>query len=152
MIQFDTNTGYWFIGADQTQVFSAITAGLIPVSDPGYQQWSQTFETGQVDTIQTIQKFLTQQGVPPYLPITQLQMRRTLRAAGLLPQVQAAIQQADPDTQDAWNYAQTISILDPIITTLSTALNIPWAQVIQLFKQAAVIPEPTQSVTVPSTG
>jgi hypothetical protein len=75
----------------------------------------------------------------PVVPqsITQLQMRRALRAANLFDQVQAAINAASPDTQDAWNYASPIDRNDPILIALAVQLGLSTAQVDQLFIQAA---------------
>lgn len=56
--------------------------------------------------------------------VTPLQMRMALRQTGVLPQVQAYVAQQTPDVQDAWNYASTFPITDPMIVAAAKALNV----------------------------
>jgi hypothetical protein len=68
--------------------------------------------------------------------VTQLQARRALRAAGLLPQVEAAIAAADDDTQDAWRYAQVIERNHPALTAIAAQLGLTEPQMDDLFRAA----------------
>lgn len=136
----DPRSGYWFVGGDTSQLYSAAAASYVPAPDANYQSWIAAGHTpGQVPTETVLWNYLTEVEVPPYKPITQVQMRAVLRNANLLDQVQSAIAAAPVATQDQWNYAPTISILHPLITQLATQLNLPWTQVQQLFIQAAQI-------------
>jgi hypothetical protein len=71
--------------------------------------------------------------------VTPRQARLALNAAGLLAQVNTAINAADQATQIAWNYASEIRRTDPLITTLGTTLNLTSAQIDALFQQASLL-------------
>lgn len=77
--------------------------------------------------------------VPAPLSITPLQARRALRAAGLLDAVNGAVALADPDTQDAWEYAIEVRRDNPIIAGMAAALGLTDAQLDDLFRTAATL-------------
>lgn len=70
---------------------------------------------------------------------TPFQGRVALSNAGLLAQVEAAIQSADDKTKIAWEYAILWERMSPMILSLSSALGLSETQVDDLFKQAAEI-------------
>jgi hypothetical protein len=85
---------------------------------------------------------LTGLTIAPYVmpvpsAVTPLQARRALRAAGYLAQVEAAIAEADDDTQDAWRYAQQIERAHPFLTAIAAQLGLTEAQMDDLFRAAA---------------
>jgi hypothetical protein len=71
--------------------------------------------------------------------VTPLQARRALRQAGLLAAVEAAVAQADDDTQDAWQYALSIERSNPIIAALAAQLDMTDEQIDDLFRLAATL-------------
>jgi hypothetical protein len=82
---------------------------------------------------------------PPPAPtvpqvVSPKQARIALLNAGLLDQVQAAVDAAGGATKIAWEYATEISRTDPLIETLAQSLQLTDAQVDQLFTAAAQIP------------
>ena len=77
--------------------------------------------------------------VPPAVSVTPRQARLALNAAGLLPQVEAAVAAADKATQITWEFASTISRDDPLINTLASALGLSTAQIDALFAMAATL-------------
>jgi hypothetical protein len=81
---------------------------------------------------------------PPQIPsiVTMRQARLALLQAGLLDQVQAALEAIpDPVARQAalieWEYGMTVDRNLPLITTLSATLNLTSAQVDQLFIAAS---------------
>lgn len=81
--------------------------------------------------------------VPPVPPkvtkVTPRQARLALLAAGLLPQVQAAVDAANGATKITWEYASEIDRNDPLIATLGLALGLTDAQIDALFETAATL-------------
>jgi hypothetical protein len=72
------------------------------------------------------------------LTVTPLQARRALRAAGLLPTVNAWVAaQADEDIKDAWEYASIIERNGPLTTGAALALGLTDAQLDGLFLAAS---------------
>jgi hypothetical protein len=76
---------------------------------------------------------------PPPVPrsVTPLQARRALRAAGLMPAVEAALAEADDDARDAWEYAIEVRRDDPLLAALAAQVGLTTAQVDDLFRDAA---------------
>jgi hypothetical protein len=70
---------------------------------------------------------------------TPFQGRVALSDAGLLANVETAIAAADEKTKVAWEYALEWKRNSPMITSLSTALNMADTQVDDLFKAASQI-------------
>lgn len=70
-------------------------------------------------------------------PVTALQARRAMRAAGLYAQVLAAVNASpDPDVKDSWEYATIWHRDARWIAALGTSLNLTSAQIDALFRQA----------------
>ena len=76
---------------------------------------------------------------PPPVPqaITPLQVRRALRAAGLLDAVQALVAQAHPEVLEKWEYALEIPRDDPDLAALAQQMGLTPAMVDDLFRDAA---------------
>ena len=70
---------------------------------------------------------------------SRFQAKAALHLAGLLPQVEAAIAQADPLTQMAWAEAVEYSRHSPAILTLAGVLELTDEQVDDLFRTAMQI-------------
>lgn len=68
--------------------------------------------------------------------VTPRQARLALLAAGLLDQVQTAVDAAGGATKIAWEYATEISRDDPLISDIGAALGIGSDQIDALFAQA----------------
>lgn len=76
---------------------------------------------------------------PPPIPqtVTPRQARLALLDAGLLDQVQAAIDAAGGSTQITWEYATEINRSDALVVQIGASLNLTDAQIDALFTQAA---------------
>jgi hypothetical protein len=68
--------------------------------------------------------------------VTPRQARLALLAAGLLDQVQAAVDAAGGATKITWEYATVIDRNDPMITGIGQALGLTPAQIDNLFANA----------------
>lgn len=71
--------------------------------------------------------------------VTPRQARLALLAAGLLDQVETAVNQAGGAVKITWDYATEINRNDPLITTLGKTLNLTDTQIDNLFTQAATL-------------
>lgn len=65
------------------------------------------------------------------------QARLALLAAGLLDQVEAAVNAAGGATKVSWDYATQINRTDPLIMTIGASLSLTQDQIDTLFKFAA---------------
>lgn len=75
--------------------------------------------------------------MPGPMGCSPLQARRALTAAGLRDSIESFIKAQDQDTQDAWQYAQTILRTDALLNAATEKLGMSQEQVDQLFKMAA---------------
>jgi len=75
----------------------------------------------------------------PVIPqsVTMRQARLALHAAGLLDDVEAAVQAADKATQIEWEYAQTVERNWPTLALLAGALGLTDETLDSLFSAAA---------------
>lgn len=71
--------------------------------------------------------------------VSRFQARAALHLAGLLPQVEAAVNAADPMVQIAWADAQEFRRSSPTIAALAVALELDDETLDQLFRDAAQI-------------
>lgn len=71
--------------------------------------------------------------------VTMRQARLVLLQAGLLPQIEAAVQQAGAAAQIEWEYATELRRDHPLTQSLSTALGLTEQQLDELFTQAAAL-------------
>lgn len=71
--------------------------------------------------------------------VSRFQARAALLAAGLLPQVEAAVAAADPVTQMAWADAIEFRRNSPTIAALASAIGLTDTQLDDLFTAAAQI-------------
>jgi hypothetical protein len=77
---------------------------------------------------------------PPVVTrVTPRQARLALLAAGLLPQVEAAVKAAGGATQITWEYATEIDRNSELINTLGTQLGLTAFAIDYLFNQAATL-------------
>jgi hypothetical protein len=76
---------------------------------------------------------------PVELSVTPRQARLALLQAGLLDQVQAAVDAAGGATKITWEYALEIKRTDPMITAIGSALNLTPEQIDNLFQLAATL-------------
>ena len=78
---------------------------------------------------------------PPTPPVPQavypLQIRKALRAAGLMGRVKAILAQSSEDIQEAWEYASIITRDNPMLMGAAQALGMSSEQVDALFREAA---------------
>lgn len=77
--------------------------------------------------------------VSPTAVVSRFQAKAALLGAGLLPQVQAMIDAADPATRLAWNEVIEFRRDSPLLNTLATALGLDSAALDQLFVAASKI-------------
>lgn len=73
----------------------------------------------------------------PVLAVSPVQIRRALRQAGLYGAVSAFVAAADPDVQDAWEYATEIDRRSPLIAGAAEALGKSEAEIDDLFRLAS---------------
>lgn len=66
-----------------------------------------------------------------------LQIRKALRAAGLMGQVKAILTQSGEDVQEAWEYASIITRDNAMLQGAAQALGLTSEQVDTLFREAA---------------
>lgn len=72
--------------------------------------------------------------------VSMFQARTALRRAGLLAAVEAAVAaSADPEIQDAWEYATEFPRTSPTLAALAAQIGLTDAQVDDLFRVAATI-------------
>lgn len=71
--------------------------------------------------------------------VTPRQARLALLAAGLLDQVQAAVDATGGATKITWEYASAFDRNDPLITSIGASLNLTPSQIDALFASAAVL-------------
>jgi hypothetical protein len=76
-------------------------------------------------------------GVPA--SVTNAQLRRALRAQGLLDQVDAAIQQIGGDALIQWQYGNPFMRFDPLVVQIGAALGKSETDIDNLFKAAAAL-------------
>jgi len=74
-----------------------------------------------------------------HMIVTPFQGRMALIDAGLMAQVQAAVDAADEKTKTAWEYAVEWKRMSPMIEALSSALGMSETQVDDLFRAAQSI-------------
>lgn len=78
-------------------------------------------------------------GQPVPEVVSRFQARAALHHAGLLPQAEAAVADADPITRIAWQDAQEWRRDSPTIASIAAALGLTSEQVDDLFRAAAQI-------------
>ena len=76
---------------------------------------------------------------PPVVPdeITKLQLVRALRDLGLWSAIKSALESADTDTKEDWDFATTIPRNDPLITPFTGSLGISEEETDAVFIAAA---------------
>jgi hypothetical protein len=88
---------------------------------------------------------LERNGVPveivPPIPasVSPLQARKALRQAGVLALVAAALEAADEETQEAWEYATEIRRDNPLVCGVASSVGMTHAQVDDLFRLAGTL-------------
>lgn len=110
----------------------AVPAGKVAVGAPSY-----SLTAGAVVESYNVQDVLPV--IVPPLQVTPRQARLALLAAGLLSQVEAAVNAAGGATQITWNYATVIDRRDPMIASIATGLNLTAKQVDDLFAAASAL-------------
>lgn len=89
------------------------------------------------DAVPELAAFLDAARNPLPVNITPLQLRRALNTMGIRPQVESYVAQASQDVKDAWDYASTIEITDPLLVTAAQLLRVDLPG---LFRLAATFP------------
>ncbi len=112
---------------------------IVDAADPS--TWVISFAPGateqqQLDAQAIVDAFDPQAPLVP-VSVTPLQARRALRAAGILAAVTAAIDLADDDTKDAWEYAIEIRRDNVALNTVATGLGMTAQDIDALFIAAA---------------
>lgn len=78
---------------------------------------------------------------PPPSPVPHavypLQIRKALRAAGLMASVKAILAQSSDEVNEAWEYASVITRDNPMLLGAAQALGLSSEQVDTLFREAA---------------
>lgn len=95
---------------------------------------------GPLPTAEQIETWTAEYEAQANVPetVTPLQARRALRAAGLLPTVNAWVaSQPDEDIKDAWEFASVIERYGPLTLGAAAALGLSEAQLDALFIAAA---------------
>jgi hypothetical protein len=77
--------------------------------------------------------------VPVPESVTPLQARKALRSAGLLPQVQEAMDAAGDEAQDEWEYALEVRRDNPLLISVATDLGLDSEGIDDLFRAAVLL-------------
>lgn len=129
---------YWYVGGDTARAFSTVTLSYVPSDDPSFSAWlADGSIASAVASEDDLFQVLEDAGVPPYAPVTPRQARLALLAAGLLDQVESAVNTAGGATKLTWDYATQVRRKDPLITQIGASLNLTAAQIDALFVYAA---------------
>jgi hypothetical protein len=102
-------------------------------------RWYLDGERIEITGLGPVPQGATQTPPDPAVPfaVTPLQARRALLAAGLLDEVNAAVQLASVDAKLAWEYATEIRRNDPLIAAVAADLEMDDEQIDALFIAAA---------------
>lgn len=117
-----------------------IPDGAIQLTD---EQWLDLCENQHYRRL--VNGVITEYSPPPPAPVvpqsvSPRQAKLALLSAGLLDQVEAAIESADRATQINWASASEFKRTDPVLLSIGTALNLTSEQIDDLFVTAAGIP------------
>jgi hypothetical protein len=63
---FDPTDGYWFVGNDQSKVYSSARTGYVSVSDSTYKDWASQHATPTVQSAQDLLNVLINRWLPLY--------------------------------------------------------------------------------------
>ena len=127
-----------WINFEQT-VLLMTEGGQSTVIEPGHPQWEAMAQA------EGIEPFVPQPAPDPLeveragMVVSRFQARAALHLAGLLPQVEAALAQADPLAQIAWADAQEFRRNSPTIAALAGAVGLDDAAIDALFRAARTI-------------
>lgn len=98
----------------------------------------QSFTTAPIDSEDPkVLAFLTPNPVPQ--SVSACQARLALNAAGLLNEVNTAVNAAGGATLITWEYATTINRTDPLIASVGTSMGLTSAAIDALFVEAAAL-------------
>lgn len=135
-------------GLDKATAIELQGLGWLPVveSKPDYDPATERLvgptsvligDTVPVDSSEVVAVWVAVAYTPPVpQSVTPLQARRALRAAGLLPTVEAWVANADDDTKDAWAVANVIDRDGAIIKKAARVLGLSDKQLDGLFSAA----------------
>jgi hypothetical protein len=143
MIGYIPSNWYWVIAGDTARTWSSATKTYVFSTDEAYAAWCAAGgEATTIDSEADLADVFRAQypaGWPRLVPlsVTPLQMRKALRAAGLIDTVTNYVATLDDDSKDAWEYATEIERGNAIIAAGATALNMTSGQVDDLFRAAA---------------
>lgn len=132
---YNPSDWYWFVGGDQTQVFSSARNIFVPVTDSQFVAWASA--PSQIDTLDNLKAVLTDAGVPPYKPVSPAKARIVLAQAGKLDAVNAAVNAASQAVQFYWQYTTEIHRTHPFVEQLRLAIGMSASDADALFAQAA---------------
>lgn len=132
---YDPGNWYWFVGGDQTQVFSGKGNAFVAVNDATFLAWGGT--PTAIDTLDNLKAVLTDAGIPPYRPVSPAAARVVLAAAGKLAAVEAAVNAAPQPVQLYWEYSTEIHRTHPYVEMLRQAIGMSAADADALFTAAA---------------
>jgi hypothetical protein len=134
---YTVSNWYWLVGDTTNQVYSSASRAFVAFTDATYQAWLAAGGVPtNIDTLANLHEVLFVAGIPPFAPVTALQARRAMRAAGLYDSVLAAVNAAaatQPDVSDSWEYATVWRRTDSWIGTLGTQLGLTSDQIDALF-------------------
>lgn len=91
------------------------------------------------DRDQQIAAFFAANPPPPPDSVSMRQARLALNVAGLLTQIDAAVQAADAATQINWEYASAVERTNSLVATVAAGLGLTSDQIDDLFRQAATL-------------
>ena len=128
---------HWFVGGDTTRMWSSAAGAYVDASQvPAETPVSNILNEAELsDVLLAYGLKCPNQGVPSF--VSDIQARKALRAAGLLPAVEAAVASAGGDTAIYWDRSLTVHRASPFIAAMSAALSLTPQQVDSLFIAAA---------------
>jgi hypothetical protein len=141
MIIFTPNNWYWFVGGDQTQVFSSASNSFVPIDDPIFVTWSADSHNApnNISSMLELRDVLINIGVipQPNAPVSLRQAHLAIIQAGLKSQVDALIAADTTGALDAWwNYSTEIHRYHPLVLQLAVQLGLSNNQLDILFTTA----------------
>ena len=130
---------YWFVADDKSKVFSSSSNTFVNTSDNTFTEWLKNHIPSTINSMEELEKVLTDANVFPYVHVTARQARLVLLNAGLLNQVETAVTQAGTEAKICWDYSTEIHRNSSFIAFIGLSLGLTDTQIDDLFKQAATL-------------
>ena len=140
MMMYTPKDWYWIIAGDDRQVYSSARSAFVGVGDKAYKIWlAQGNAPTRIASMDELKDVLQAAQVWPYVSATPRQVRLALNEAGLLSNVEAAVNSVGGATKITWEYALMINRNDPMIAQVAAGLGLTDQQIDALFARAVAL-------------